>query len=267
MYADLKVGAFSPPQKWTTEVPWESYLQQALSISPLARALKSVYESMLHYPFSATVKIASLPLYVQLPLPPPPVEMDWVWWEEAVREDQDQRYDLTIGASEQLNSFKLAPWKALLLLDEPASPPSSRRSSRVGSKAATEDHPSDWFDRWEKTSTGTGGRSRTASSYGAPGGLSMSAGTGGRGSRSGGGSSAGGGNGIWGMGSMTALHHQEDSSAHTRLTSSTQGDGRDESSELEGGLEEDSFPLFSMFLEAIKPSLRFDLAFFSSCFP
>ncbi|CDZ96770.1 Uncharacterized conserved protein [Phaffia rhodozyma] len=234
------------------KIPFEMYLQQALQISPLARALKQVYEAIKYFPFATTVKIASLPLYVQLPLPLPSVDMDWIWWEDSIRDDQDQGYDLTIGASGNTSSSNLAPWKGLLLLDEPgsSSPPFSGHSSRVNSKVAWEDQ-AEPFDRWDKASSG--GRSRAASSMGWSC-LDRRGSRNDRGSGSTENSTILGGPTL-GLGSTMTAMDQNDLMNGSRNPSIRTGDQKEDIGDGDLGSEEEAFPLFSMFLDAIKPSL------------
>lgn len=64
-------------------IPWSTFVNSTISPEyPLARALQKVFDTLLYHPFSATIRIASLPLYIQLPLPHAPADMDWARWEE-----------------------------------------------------------------------------------------------------------------------------------------------------------------------------------------
>lgn len=94
-------------------------------MSPLARSLRKVFEAISAYPFSTNVTIGGLPFYVQLPLLPPSANLDWALWEDqnSIGDGVDSDYDEEEGEElyltlDQSSTIRLAPWKALLLLDD-----------------------------------------------------------------------------------------------------------------------------------------------------
>lgn len=95
-------------------------------MSSLARSLRKVFEAISSYPFSTNVTIGGLPFYVQLPLLPPSADHEWALWEDqnavgdgefSEPDDEAEELYLTLDRS---STIRLAPWKALLLLDEPS---------------------------------------------------------------------------------------------------------------------------------------------------
>lgn len=131
----------------TPEIPFETFLETATVISPLASALRTAFTSLSAYPFSTTLRIAHLPLYIQLPLPPPPADVDWAWFEDLyshtrfslnhqrgdnsgmTQEDYDELDDLEFSGTGAVTGgvtagewswMRIEPWKALLIVDEEA---------------------------------------------------------------------------------------------------------------------------------------------------
>lgn len=91
-------------------------MRHAVETNPLANALHTIYESLFKPPFSTTIKIASLPLYLQLPVLPAQTDLDWSWFDEIAFPDDEGDDSPLLAAGE----IQMVPWKALLLLKDPA---------------------------------------------------------------------------------------------------------------------------------------------------
>lgn len=229
-----------------TVVPWDSFYEKALQLSPLARALRKVFEAICAYPFSTNVTIGGLPFYVQLPLLPPSADLNWALWEDqnplgdgvdSENDEEAEEHYLTLDRS---STIRLAPWKALLLLDE---------NSLLAHSAS---HSQGRMSRSDSGGYPTGTRGRLDST-----------GTGAFGS-------------FWTQGAMTTLvpgpgtASAPDSQTNTPRPSGTPllrpvqldsevasvAEHRDND---DLPLEEESTPLFKMFLAAIKPNITYVL--------
>lgn len=239
--------------RFPSGTPWNSFLQTALDTNPLAQAVRSIFDSLHTYPFSTTIKIASLPLYIQLPLPPATTDSGWSYWENHSPLGEDEEEDLS-SSSGEWNPTRLARWKTILLLDPvdyagTAAGAGARRVSSFSRRESTAQYSSTEVPdeggsghTKSRTTSGTfthGRRSWEASGIGAMLGMT--------------GSMALHGAGAGGLATPQLVETPTGSA--TPMQSSREGTLNVYDAE-EDMSEEEKSPVFRMFKDAIKPNLR-----------